>query len=70
LGYHNQSRRNKPLNWQRRFNKQVNKIRCVIEQGIAHFKTWRIVPTGYRRPLATFHDAISAVVTLHFYATA
>ncbi len=25
------------------FNRQVNKIRWVIEQVIANFKTWRIV---------------------------
>jgi len=29
------------LNWQKEFNKQVNKIRYVIEQVIANFKTWR-----------------------------
>jgi hypothetical protein len=26
--------------------------------------------TDYRRPLATFSETISAVVALHFYATA
>ena len=36
----------------------------------ACFKTWRIMHTDYRRPLATFHETISAVVALHFYATA
>ena len=58
------------LDWQKEFNKQVNKIRYVIEQVIANFKTWRIMHTDYRRPLATFHETISAVVALHFYATA
>ena len=48
----------------------VNKIRYVIEQVIANFKTWRIMHTDYRRPLATFPETISAVVALHFYATA
>ena len=42
------------LDWQKEFNKQVNKIRYVIEQVIANFKTWRIMHTDYRRPLATF----------------
>ena len=37
---------------------------------IANFKTWRIMHTDYRRPLATFPETISAVVALHFYATA
>ena len=58
------------LDWQKEFNKQVNKIRYVIEQVIANFKTWRIMHTDYRRPLATFPGTISAVVALHFYATA
>jgi hypothetical protein len=58
------------LNWQKEFNEQINKIRYVIEQIIANFKTWRIMHTDYRRPLATFSETISAVVALHFYATA
>jgi DDE superfamily endonuclease/Helix-turn-helix of DDE superfamily endonuclease len=58
------------LDWQKEFNTQVNKIRWVIEQVIANFKTWRIMHTDYRRPLATFPETISAVVALHFYATA
>ena len=36
------------LDWQKEFNKQVNKIRYVIEQVIANFKTWRIMHTDYR----------------------
>jgi hypothetical protein len=58
------------LGWQKEFNKQVNKIRYVVEQVIANFKTWRIMHTDYRRPLATFSETISAVVALHFYSTA
>lgn len=38
------------LDWQKEFNKQVNKIRYVIEQVIANFETWRIMHTDYRRP--------------------
>ncbi|MGO9079002.1 MAG: transposase family protein [Streptosporangiaceae bacterium] len=60
----------KLLDWQKDFNTQVNKIRYVIEQVIANFKTWRIMHTDYRRPLATFPETISAVVALHFYAAA
>ncbi len=58
------------LDWQKEFNKQVNKIRYIIEQVIANFKTWRIMHTDYRRPLAAFPETISAVVALHFYTTA
>jgi hypothetical protein len=53
----------KLLDWQKEFNTQVNKIRYVIEQVIANFKTWRIMHTDYRRPLATFPETISAVVS-------
>jgi hypothetical protein len=33
---------------------QINKIRYVIEQVIANFKTWRSMHADYRRPQATF----------------
>ena len=55
------------LAWEKGFNTQVNKIRYVIEQVIANFKTWRIMHTDYRRPLATFATTISAVIALHFW---
>ncbi len=38
------------LDWEKEFNKQINKIRYVIEQVIAHFKDWEIMHTDYRRP--------------------
>jgi hypothetical protein len=58
----------KLLDWEKEFNRQVNKIRYVIEQTIANFKTWRIMHTDYHRPLATFTATISTVIALHFYA--
>jgi DDE superfamily endonuclease/Helix-turn-helix of DDE superfamily endonuclease len=58
------------LDWQKEYNTQVNKIRYVIEQVIANFKTWRIMHTDYRRPIETFPETISAVVGLHFYKLA
>ena len=57
------------LEWEQEFNTQINKIRYVIEQIIANFKTWRIMHTDYRRPIETFKETISAVIALHFYAT-
>ena len=56
------------VDWEKEFNKQVNKIRCIIERIIANFKTWRIMHTDYRRPLSTFTETISTVIALHFYA--
>jgi hypothetical protein len=58
------------LDWEKDFNTQINKIRYVIEQVIANFKTWRILHTDYRRPIKTFATTISAVTALHFFATA
>jgi hypothetical protein len=39
------------LDWEKQFNTQINKIRYVIEQIIANFKTRRIMHTDYRRGL-------------------
>ena len=57
------------LDWEKEFNTQINRIRYIIEQTIANFKTWRVLHTDYRRPLATFTTTISTVIALHFYAT-
>jgi hypothetical protein len=58
------------LDWEKKFNTALNKIRWRIEQTIANLKTWRILHTDYRRPLATFTDTISAAIGLQFYRTA
>ena len=56
------------LDWEKEFNTAINKIRYLIEQTIANLKTWRILHTDYRRPLATFTTTISTVIALHFFA--
>jgi len=53
------------LDWEKEFNRQVNKIRYVIEQTIANFKTWRIMHTDYRRPLATSTTTMSLMQNSH-----
>ena len=58
------------LDWEKEFNTQINRVRYVIEQIIANFKTWRIMHTDYRRPLNTFQQTISTAVALHFYKLA
>src|SRR5918998_2357691 len=55
------------LDWEKEHNTKINRMRYVIEQTIANFKTWRIMHTDYRRPLATFSETISTVIALHFY---
>ena len=52
------------------YNSQVSSIRATIERVIANLKTWRILPTDYRRPLHTFAGTITAVLALEFYKTA
>ena len=53
--------------WEKEYNRNIARIRYVVEQAIANFKTWRIMHTDYRRPVQTFPETISAVVALHFY---
>jgi hypothetical protein len=55
------------LDWEKEYNKQINKVRAVVERVIANFKNWEIIHTDYRRPLDTFTKTISAVIALHFY---
>jgi hypothetical protein len=55
------------LDWEKKFNQQINRIRSIIERVIADLKTWRILHTDYRRPFATFAQTISTVVALRFY---
>jgi hypothetical protein len=55
------------LDWEKEFNTQINKIRYVVERAIANIKTWRILHTDYRRPIATFATTISAVIGLQFF---
>jgi hypothetical protein len=56
------------LEWQKKFNSTINRIRYVIERAIANFKTWRCMFTDYRRPLRTYPTAFRAVRALHFFA--
>lgn len=58
------------LDWEKEFNKEINKIRATVERVIAHFKNWGILHTDYRRPYRTFKNTISTVIALHYWATA
>lgn len=48
-------------------NKLIHQIRWIIEQTIAHFKTWKTMHTDYRRPFNTFATTITAIIGLHCY---
>jgi transposase len=49
------------------YNTGINRLRAAVERAIANLKTWRILHTDYRRPLATFEETITATIGLHFY---
>ena len=51
------------------YNKTVNQVRYKIEQVIANIKTWRVLHTGYRRPLETFPETITAILGIIFTYT-
>lgn len=50
------------------YNRQIAALRAPVEQFIAHFKSWRILHTDYRRPYATYRDAYNAARGLYFFS--
>lgn len=52
---------------QQEANKHLSGIRCVVERCIAHLKNWKILATGYRRPLRKLTICLAAVAALEFY---
>lgn len=49
-------------------NAEHSALRAPIERLIAHFKSWRILHTDYRRPHHTYHDAFNAARGLFFFS--
>ena len=52
---------------ERLFNRQVNRRRWVVEQGIAHLRSWKVLATGYRRPLPKADRTLQTVIKLQMY---
>jgi DDE superfamily endonuclease len=48
-------------------NKYLSGIRSAVERCIAHLKNWKILATGYRRPLRKLALCLAAVAALEFY---
>jgi DDE superfamily endonuclease/Helix-turn-helix of DDE superfamily endonuclease len=48
-------------------NKHLSGIRSAVERCIAHLKNWKILATGYRRPLRKLVSCLTAVAALEFY---
>jgi hypothetical protein len=49
-------------------NTELSRLRAPVERLIAHFKSWRILHTDYRRPYATYNDAFDAARALFFFS--
>jgi hypothetical protein len=49
-------------------NAAVSALRAPIERVVAHFKSWRIFHTDYRRPYTTYRDAYDAARGLFFFS--
>jgi transposase len=49
-------------------NAEISALRAPVERLIAHFKSWRIFHTDYRRPYQTYVDAYNAARALFFFS--
>lgn len=49
-------------------NAAISALRAPIERVIAHFKSWRIFHTDYRRPYRTYREAYDAARGLFFFS--
>jgi DDE superfamily endonuclease len=49
-------------------NTEISALRALVEQTIAHLKSWRIFHADYRRPYQTYRDAYDAARGLFFYS--
>jgi hypothetical protein len=49
-------------------NAAISALRAPVEKLVAHFKSWRILHTDYRRPYHTYRDAYNAVRGLFFFS--
>jgi transposase len=51
-------------------NANVSRLRAPVERAMAHIKSWRILYTDYRRPLATYLTSFRAAIGLFFFKAA
>jgi transposase len=50
-------------------NAAISGLRAPVERVFAHFKSWRILHTDYRRPYSTYRHAFDAARGLFFFST-
>ncbi|MFC4337667.1 transposase family protein [Salininema proteolyticum] len=53
---------------EREFNRGIKSHRAAVERGISHLRNWRILATGYRRPLRYLYRTSQTVMKLEQYA--
>ena len=51
----------------RQNNRRANRSRSVVERTIAKVKTWRVLHSGFRRPLGSYSRVFSVVRGLIFF---
>jgi hypothetical protein len=49
-------------------NAEISALRAPVERVVAHFKSWRIFHTDYRRPYRTYREAYDAGRGLFFFS--
>jgi DDE superfamily endonuclease len=49
-------------------NAEISRLRAPVERLVAHFKSWRIFHTDYRRPYSTYRNAFDAARGLFFFS--
>jgi hypothetical protein len=49
-------------------NAVISGLRAPVERLVAHFKSWRIFHTDYRRPYRTYGDSYDAARGLFFFS--
>ena len=49
-------------------NRRINRLRSVVERTIVQVKIWRVLHTGFRRPLGVYLRVSSVVRALIFFA--
>jgi transposase len=54
--------------WEKEYNADVSSLRAPVERLVAHFKSWRIFHTDYRRAYHTYRDAYDAARGLYFFS--
>jgi hypothetical protein len=50
------------------YNSQIASFRAPVERLVAHFKSWKIFHTDYRRPYETYRDSFDAARGLFFFS--